>query len=93
MKKVKFEDDGRTIASMDFEQIPYGLGGSKTKRTSKESSKTRQHEISQDNTLHLTKKEMFAMVIGLYQVIIPIVLLFVTLYFIAFLLLDILWLK
>lgn len=93
MKKVRFEDDGRTIASMDFEQIPYSIGGSKKKRTSQKSSETKHHEFTQDNTLHLTKKERFALVIGLYQVIIPIVLLFVTLYFIAFLLLDIFWLK
>jgi len=93
MKKEGFKDDGRTIATMDFDRIPYGMPGVKLKKTQQNETINGQQGLAHETKLHLTKKERFALIIGLYQVIIPIVLLFVTLYFIAFLLLDIFWLK
>jgi len=93
MKKERFKDDGRTIASMDFDKVPYGMPGYKLKKTRQNETSNEIREFSHETKVHLTKKERFALLIGLYQVIIPIVLLFVTLYFIAFLLLDIFWLK
>jgi hypothetical protein len=83
MAKEEFVDDGRTIADMDFEGI---------RKKSKLSLRSLQRP-TEHTQLNLTRGERKAIVLGALQGILPIVFAFVFLYFLAFLMLDIFWIR
>lgn len=84
--KEKFEDDGRTIASMDFEEI----GGRQRGKVAKQKVdyKARSREISD---LKMTKKERLAIVKAVYLQLIPFVVIMFGTMALVILLLMFLW--
>lgn len=83
--KQQPKDDGRTIAPMNVEGMPWHLGGPKYEQASSQ-------KPSDIQDLQLTKKERNAIIKGVLMVTMPIVALFVASYFVIFLLMDWFWL-
>lgn len=83
MKKERFVDDGRKIADMNVEGMPWSMRLS----TKKEQKAT---ELEQ---LNMTRGERRALVMGAISAVLPLLLAFAGLFFLAFLLLDLLWLN
>ena len=75
-KKVKYIDDGRTIANMNVEGMKWHVP-EKQKRAKTELSK-----------LNITKAERRAMMIGALQVILPIALAFIGIFLAIFLMIH-----
>jgi len=80
---MEIEDDGRTIASMDFDAIGGRRKGIKFPRKSR----------STFQGIILTKKERFAMVKAAMLAVFPIVFAFSGLFLLAFILMDVFWLN
>lgn len=85
VRKDSFEDNGRTIVNMDLEGTPWA-------RKSR-SSHHRKGEGNELKDLNLTPKERRAIFWGAMSVVIPIAIAFVVLYFLALLILDLVWLR
>lgn len=83
-KKKHFEDDGRTIVSMDFDY----MGNSY--RPKKKQNHNTDKPIEQRN-LNITNKEKWAMIKALYLKLIPIILIIFLSFFVALVLLSLLW--
>ncbi|QVK18779.1 hypothetical protein KHQ81_03435 [Mycoplasmatota bacterium] len=83
-KKKKFEDDGRTIASMNFDYM------GNTYRTKNKKIDNKNQANKREN-LNITNKEKWAMIKALYLKLIPIVLIIFFSFFLAFFLLSLLW--
>lgn len=77
------EDDGRVISSMDFEGITGG----------KPPFFTRRFSINRKFGMDVSNKERIAMIKAAYKTVLPIAFGFIALFFIAFLLIDLLWLS
>lgn len=84
-KKKNFEDDGRTVVSMDFDCM------GNTYRPKKKQIDNRNKPIEREN-LVITNKEKWAMIKALYLKLIPIVLIIFLSFFLVFFLLSIFWL-
>lgn len=80
---MEIEDDGRTIASMDFDAIV----GKKSNKGLYKMPKSR------FEGLQLTKKERFAMVKAAILAVLPITIAFGVLFLLAFFIMDIFWLN
>ncbi|MGL4738735.1 MAG: hypothetical protein ACRCW2_14880 [Cellulosilyticaceae bacterium] len=80
-KKTEFVDDGRTIANMNVEGLPWYI--------SKDAYQTK----SQLQELHLTKEERRAMIWAAMSMMIPILVVVTLSFFGVFLFLDIFWLR
>ena len=85
IKKDSIEDDGRTIANMDLEGTPWARKGGSSRR-----KKEKRNELGE---LNLTPKEKRAIFWGAMSAVMPIAIAFVVLFFLAFLILDLVWLR
>lgn len=88
MGKKSFDDDGRTVVNMDLEGTPWAR-----KVTCPENRCYKMDANSDFARLNLTRKERWAMFWGAMGAIIPIAGAFIALYFLAFWLIDIIWLR
>ena len=100
-KKDKWIDDGRTIAPMNVEGMPWHDRGVANKRPSKENTadkatrrKADKEKKSADwQALQLSTKERRAMIWGGILAILPWALLYAGLFFLAMLFIDYVWLR
>lgn len=83
-KKTPYKDDGRTIVNMDLEEI---MNNKKciAEKMSKANSSLRD--------LNLTPRERRAMLLGALAAVFPVAAAFGILFFLTFLLLDLLWIN
>lgn len=80
-KKTEFVDDGRTIANMNVEGLPWYI--------SKEAYKSQ----TQLQELHITKEERRAMIRAAIGMMIPMLVIITLSFFGVFLFLDLVWLR
>lgn len=85
-KQKPLEDDGRAVANMDFEGTHWSR-----QRYAGTPSRYTEHK-KQFIELNLTRKERRAMIFGALSAVFPIAAAFLILYFLAFLLVDLIWL-
>lgn len=84
-EKQPYQDDGRVVANMDLQGTPWQRDPCESMQKKEERRSLRE--------LNLTAKERRAILLGALSVVLPIIIAFGILYFIAFLLLDLLWLR
>ncbi len=87
-KKQGFEDDGRVIADMNVEGMPWNLSGPLKPSLQKvQPTKMPLEDIT------LSKKERRALIQGALAVVLPITMIVALAYFGIFLFLDLVWLR
>ncbi len=75
----QFEDDGRTIADMNVEGMPW--------------YKQHKRNTTPSEPLYLTRAEKRAMFMGIMSELVPLILVIVVVFTLVFLALDIFWLR
>lgn len=84
MAKKPFEDDGRTIADMDIDGMPWH--DRRIRREKRAAKKTAQAE-----QIQLTRKERRAVILGVSSAVLMIIAIVFVAYFLLFIFFDIAW--
>ena len=91
-RKEKFEDDGRVIANMNVDGMPWH-GGFSRRDTGEESPSDEQVEHNRAEMSKLSKKQTLYMVLGVLGAALAVAAVFILIYFLLILFCRFVWFK